>query len=297
MSSKVHIILSTCTFRSASVSLLIFLSLMFVQLRLRFQNCETLRNIFSFIWMHACCFCRSLNLYHEVNMFYYMIALHSHLRLSDINEVDDKRQYDVLSIVFHNFSHVQIIINCQRICCQREWFIETDSLDDVKNFKSHYRNIEMNFSVKLSLLYDELFTLIFWWDLEWSEVICIFSCVAQTLHEILMFTSLTFFYNLNSKDVVQYSLLCHICQCDMKVDCISDLNFFEVLDFIDNFLLFEVKHYLVNKLSLIVIKIDILQSEIALLFIRYKKLWMMNHLIIHCIVQSQDHAIKVNHHR
>ena len=164
---------------------------MSVQLRLHFQNCKTLRNIFSFIWMHACCFCRFLNLYHEVSMFYYMIALHSHLRLSDINEVDDERQFNVLSIVFHHFSHVQVSINCQRICCQREWLIETDSLDDVENFESHYRNIEMSFSAKLSLLHDELFTFIFWWDLKWSEVICTFNCAAQTLHEILMFT---FFY-------------------------------------------------------------------------------------------------------
>ncbi len=226
-----------------------------------------------------------------------MIALHSHLRLSDMNEVDDERQIDVLSIVFHHFSHVQVIINCQRICCQRKWFIETDSLDDVENFENHYRNIEMNFSAKLSLLCDELFTLIFWWDLEWSEVICTLDCAAQTLHEILMFTSLTFFYSLNLKDVVKYLLLCHIYQCDMKVDCISDLNFFEVLDFINNFLLFEVEHCLTNKLSLIVIEIDVLRSEIALLFIRYEKLWMMNCLIIHRIVQSQDHAIKVNYYR
>jgi len=75
-----------------------------------------------------------------------------------------------------------------------------------------------------------------------------------------MFTSLMFFYSLNSKVVVEYSLLCHICQCDIKVDCISDLNFFEVFNFIDNFLLFEVEHYLANKLSLIVIEIDVLQS-------------------------------------
>ncbi len=81
----------------------------------------------------------------------------------------------------------------------------------------------------------------------------------------------------------------------MKVDCISDLNFFEVFNFIDNFVLFEVEYCLTNKLSLIVIEIDILQNEIALLFIRYKKLWMMNHLIIHHIIWSQDHAIKVNH--
>ncbi len=107
----------------------------------------------------------------------------------------------------------------------------------------------------------------------------------------------TFFYSLNLKDVVKYSLLCHICQCNMKVDCISNLNFFKVLDFIDNFLLFKVEHYLANKLSLIIIKIDVLQSEIALLFIHYKKLWMMNHLIIHRIIRSQDHAIKVNHCR
>ncbi len=58
----------------------------------------------------------------------------------------------------------------------------------------------------------------------------------------------------------------------MKVDCISDLNFFKVLNFINNFLLFEVEHCLANKLSLIVIKIDVFQSEITLLFIRYKKL-------------------------
>ncbi len=162
MSSKVCIILSICTFQSASASLLIFLSSMFIQLKSRFQNCKTLRNIFLFIWVHAHCFCKSLNLYHEVSMFYYIIALHLHLRLSDINEVDDKRQINVLLIVFYHFLHVQVIINCQRICCWREWFIETDSLDDVENFKSHYQNIEMNFSAKLSLLYDELFTLIFW---------------------------------------------------------------------------------------------------------------------------------------
>ncbi len=296
MSSKICIILFICTFWSASASLLIFLSSISVQLKSRFQNCKILRNIFSFIWMHACCFCRSLNLYHKVSMFYYMIALHLHLRLSDINEVDDERQIDVLLIVFHHFSHVQVIINCQRICCRRKWFIETDSLDDVENFKSHYQNIEMSFFAKFLLLCDELFTLIFWWNLEWSEVICTLNCAAQTLHEILMFTSLTFFYSLNSKDVIEYSLLCHICQCNMKVDCISDLNFFKVLNFIDNFLLFEVEHCLANKLSLIVIEIDIFQSEIALLFIRYEKLWMMNHLIIHRIIWSQDHAIKVNHH-
>ncbi len=226
-----------------------------------------------------------------------MIALHLHLHLSDMNDVDNKRQINMLLIVFHHFSHVQVIINCQRICYWRRWFIETDSLNDVENFKSHHWNIEMSFFAKLLLLYDELFTRIFWWNLKWSEVICTFDCIAQTLHEILMFTSFTFFYNLNLKDVVEYFLLCHIYQCDMKVDCISDLNFFEILDFIDNFLLFEVEHYLTNKLSLIIIKIDVFQSWIALLFIYYEKLWMMNHLIIHRIVQSQDHAIKVNHRR
>ena len=239
---------------------MIFLLLMSVQLRLHFQNCKILRNIFSFIWMHAYYFCRSLNLYHEVNMFYYMIALHLHLHLSNINEVDDERHIDVLSIVFHHFSHVQVIISCQRICCWREWFIETDSLVNVENFESYYQNIETSFLAKLLLLCDKLFTLIFWWDLEWSEVICTLDCAAQTLHEILMFTSLTFFYSLNLKDVVEYFLLCHIYQCSMKVDCISDLNFFKVLDFIDNFLLFKVEHCLTNKLSLIVIEIDVLQS-------------------------------------
>ncbi len=286
MNSKVHIILSIYTFWSASASLLIFLSSMSVQLRLCFQNCKTLRNIFSFIWMHDCCFCRFLNLYHEVSMFYYMIALHLHLHLNDINEVDDERQINVLSIIFHHFSHVQVIINCQRICCWRKWFIETDSLDDVENFKNHYQNIKMSFFAKLLLLCYELFTFIFWWDLEWSEVICTLNCAAQTLHEILMFTSFTFFYSLNLKDVVEYFLLYHICQCNMKVDCIFDLNFFKVLNFINNFLLFEVEHCLTNKLSLIVIEIDILQSEIALLFICYEKLWMMNYFIIHCIIQS-----------
>jgi len=46
-----------------------------------------------------------------------MIALHLHLHLSDMNEVNDERQINVLLIVFHHFFHVQVIINCQRIYC------------------------------------------------------------------------------------------------------------------------------------------------------------------------------------
>ncbi len=128
--NAVRIMLFTLTFRSAFVSFSIFFSLMSVQLKSRFQNWETLKNRFSFIWVHACCSWRSLKLYHEVSMFYYMIALHSHLRLSDINEIDSWRQIGMLSIIFNHFSHFQVIIDWQRIYCRREWHVETDSLDD-----------------------------------------------------------------------------------------------------------------------------------------------------------------------
>lgn len=152
----------TFTFWSVFVSFSIFFSLMSIQLKFRFQNWKTLKNKFSFIWIHACCSWRSLKLYHEVNMFYYMIVLHSHLRSSNIDEIDNWRQINMFSIIFNHFSHFQVIIDWQRISWRREWLVETVNLDD-------FRNIERDFLAKFSFLHYRFFTLFFWKEWKISE--------------------------------------------------------------------------------------------------------------------------------